>query len=70
MKNLTINIIGEVNSGKTSVAHAIKKVLVEAGLAVEVNDFDDDYLLDMSENILNIKGKVNITINVVQTRRS
>ena len=66
--NITITVSGKVNTGKSTVAAAILKMLNENGITnVTLNDdFTDNR---KNHDLANIKDKLNVnitTINVIQ----
>lgn len=68
MNNITITVSGKVNSGKSTIANAILKMLNEQGITnVVLNDDSSDRR--KKHNLINIKDKLNVgitTVNVIQ----
>lgn len=72
MNKLKIDIIGECNTGKSTVAQILKSILQYHNIKVTVNDIDDDLMpnnnngLRLSEKMDSLASKVEVEVNVIQ----
>ena len=68
-KTLTINISGELGSGKTTFARAIKKLCDEFGIESSITDFDCDF---ENKNLLldNLTKTSIVQIKTTRTKRT
>lgn len=70
MKHIRVTIEGPINSGKSTVAIAIRDILKAAGFDVSLNDDSPTYFPEkQDERIKLVATTTRIDIHAVQTRR-